>query len=242
MAMAIGFGARAVAEESRPLVISLPAMGDEAWRPLIFRSIEKTTNYELVDDPAAAPAYRATSQCSASAMLLALPEDFELAKTPRLAWRWKIEEGLDVPNERTSEGDDFAARVYVLFRFDAERASLWRRFQDELGQRIFGAEIPGEALSYVWASRVAVGEHWTSPSQEDARLLVLESGSNQEASREWREVIVDLAQDAARVFDPAPRRPPYAVGLMTDSDDSCQQATSWFADFRLLGPVPPAFP
>ena len=216
--------------------IPLAAMGDKRWQPLTFRSIENHTRYELTADPSGSAAYRAISHCAASAMLLRLPADFDLARTPRLAWRWRVEEGLENHNERTTEGDDFAARVYVLFRFDPDRASLWRRMQTQLGEKIFGAEIPGEAISYVWGSRAIVGDHWPSPSQTDARLLVLESSSDDESSESWRQAIVDLAQDAERIFDPPPSLQPYAVGLMTDADDTCQTAIAWFSDFRLLGP------
>ena len=235
-AVCLSSTSQATARETTSLVLPLAAMGEESWQPLTFRSIEKTTQYELSTDPSGHPAYRAISQCSASAMLLRLPEDFDLVRTPRLAWRWRIENGLENHNERTREGDDFAARVYVLFRFDADRASFWRRLQDQMGRRIFGVEIPGEALSYVWASRATPGDHWTSPDQEDARLLVLESASDKETSRPWREAIVDLAADAGRVFDPPPRLQPYAIGLMTDADDSCESATAWFSEFRLMGP------
>jgi hypothetical protein len=171
-------------------------------------------------------------------MLLALPQDFTLAKTPRLAWRWRIERGLENDAEKSTEGDDFAARVYVLFRFDPSRASIWERLRNQMGERLFHAEIPGQALSYVWASQQAPGAHWTSPNQQDARLLVLESNSNQEATQDWREAIVDLVVDAKRVFETPPRLSPYAIGLMTDADNTCQRAIAWFSDFRLLGPQP----
>lgn len=222
--------------DSDTFVVPLPALGDEGWQPLTFRSIEKATRYDPGIDPSGRPAYRASSHCSASAMLLALPENFDPLKTPRLAWRWRIERGLDNEDERSEAGDDFAARVYVLFRFDPGRASLWRRLQNQMGRRIFNAEIPGEALSYVWASRQDPGAHWTSPNQKDARLLVLESASDQLGSQAWREAVVDLIGDAQRVFETPERRRPYAIGLMTDADNTCQKAVAWFSDFRLLGP------
>ena len=228
------------ADEGKLLVLPLPAMGSPEWRPLLFRNIETATTYALGSGPGNTPAIRAVAECSASALLLALPEDFDLERTPRLAWRWRVEKGLEVDGEMTQEGDDFAARIYVLFRFDPKRASLWKRMRNDLGQRVFDAEIPGEALNYVWASRISAGEHWTSPTQEDARLIVLETRSDAPGSNVWREAVVDLAADAARVFDPPPRLSPYAIGLMTDSDDSCQTAIAGYSDFRLLGPKAPS--
>ena len=235
--------ATAAAEsDSDVLVVPLPALGHEAWQPLTFRSIEKGTQYEQMADPNGRPAYRASSECGASAMLLRLPKDYDQAKTPRLAWRWRIERGLENDDEASARGDDFAARVYVLFRFDPSRASVWRRLQNRMGERFFEAEIPGEALTYVWSSQRVPGAHWTSPTQKDARVLVLESDSNEDASRVWREAIVDLGVDPKRVFESPPRLQAYAIGLMTDADDTCREAVAWFSDFRLLGPLPSAAP
>ncbi|HEB91181.1 MAG TPA: DUF3047 domain-containing protein [Deltaproteobacteria bacterium] len=224
-------------EADPPLVIPLPAPGDPAWQPLEFRSIERGTLYELERDPDGRPAYRAISRCGASAMLLPLPVDFDPLRTPRLAWRWRIERGLSIDDEKAGGTDDFAARVYVLYRFDPERASAWRRLQQRIGRRLFGAEAPGRTLSYVWSSRSPVGASWPSPRQpEAARLVVLETGSDRTAARAWREEIVDLQADAERFFSPSPRQPAYALGLMTDADDVCREAVAWYSDFRLLGP------
>jgi hypothetical protein len=187
-------------------------------------------------DPDDRRAVRAVSECGASALVLELPEDFDLSRTPRLAWRWRIERGLAIGGERTKKADDFAARVYVLFRFDSERASLLRRLQQRMARRFFGREVPGLTLNYVWSSSVPIGQHWPSPYHEDARIIVLESDSAEPSSGAWREAIVDLATDAARLFDPPPRLQPYALGLMTDSDNVCGHAIAWFSDFRLLGP------
>jgi len=223
-------------DESKLVVMPLAAMGDQSWKPLTFRSIEKTTKYERSTDPDGRSAYRAVSECSSSAMTLRLPEDFDLARTPRLAWRWRIEKGLDPHDETVIKGDDFAAQVYVLFRFDTDRASLWRRLEHRLAEQVFGADIPGVAISYVWSSQASPGAHWTSPDADAAKILVLETASKDDESHRWREAIVDLAADARRVFDPPPRLQPYAIGLMADADNTCSEAIAWFSDFRLMGP------
>jgi hypothetical protein len=218
--------------------IRLAAPGSEAWKPLVFRSIERHTSYEIRMDPAGRPAYRAVSHCGASAMRLALPDDLDLAQTPRLAWRWRIEQGLDNEHEKTKSGDDFAARVYVLFEFDSSSSGPFERLEHALGRRLFGLDMPGQALNFVWASRTEVGQFWTSPYHANARLIAVASHSV-EASRDgWRQTIVDLADSARRLFDPTPPRRPYALALMVDADDLCARAVAWFSDFRLLEPDP----
>lgn len=225
-----------------PTERALPAPGDAAWQPLLFRNIETPTRYEVREGPEGRPAYRATSECGASALTVALPADLDAARWPRLAWRWRVERGLDVPDEKSKAGDDFAARVYVMFPFDPERASTFERLQRGLGRRLFGVEMPGLTLNYVWTSRVPVGEAWTSPYHADAVLAAVESSRRTRDTPAsgpdsgWRETIVDWAADAQRRFAAPPRSQPYALGIMVDADGTCESAVAWFADFRLLGP------
>ena len=218
-----------------PRVLRLPLPGETAWQPLTFRSIETHTRYSVRQDPEGQPAFRAESDCGASALTVPLPAGIDAARWPRLAWRWRVERALDVPEERSRSGDDFSARVYVLFRFEAERASTFERLQRGLGKRLFGVEMPGQTLNYVWASRVPVGAHWTSPYHEDAQLVAVRTNREGGASG-WHESIIDWSADARRLFDPPPRSSPYALGLMTDADGVCGQAVAWYSDFRLLGP------
>jgi len=226
-------------EELSPREIRLPAPGSAEWQPLHFRSIERRTDYQVRTDPAGRPAYRAVSDCAASAMRLALSSDLDLEATPRLAWRWRVERGLDHAEEKTKVGDDFAARVYVLYEFDAANAEMMARMQRSLGRRLFGIDLPGKTINYVWASRVPVGESWTSPHHDDAQLLAVATDSSAAGlgSSEWREMVVDLRTDAQTLFEPPVDQRPYAFALMVDADDRCQSAVAWFSDFRLLGPL-----
>lgn len=180
-------------------------------------------------------------------MRLGLPKDLSAEKTPKIAWRWRIEQPLDVPQEKTKAGDDFAARVYILFPFQPEAAGPFERLQRRIGRSLFGVEMPGKSLNYVFASRVAPGESWTSPYHGDARLIAVARASDAprrsgdpseggKASEGWTEVIVDWTADAARLFSPAPGVAPYALAVMVDADSVCERAIAWFSDFRLVGP------
>lgn len=222
---------------------ALPSPGDPAWKPLLFPNIEQTTQFEITEDPAGRPAFRAVSDCGASAMSVALPKDLSPTQTPRIAWRWRIEESLDIAQEKTKRGDDFAARVYVLFPFEPDRAGPFERLQRKLGKKIFGVSMPGKSLNYVFASRQRPGDTWSSPYHDDARLIAVASAQPSGESGEtdpsgWSEVIVDWTADAERHFSPVPSALPYALAVMVDADTSCDRAVAWFSDFRLLGPAP----
>lgn len=214
---------------SAPASADLPSPGSDAWEPLRFRSIERATDYTPLPDAAGV---RAESRCAASALVLPLGDrDLQLDRTPVLHWRWRVDRPLRIEDERRRGGDDFAARVYVMFRFESERASLLRRARQRLGESLFGTEMPGTALNFVWTSREAPGASWTSPYTDDTRLLALARG----ASDHWRSEAVDVVEAYRRAFGEAPPRP-LGLGLMTDADDSCQHAVARYADFR-FGPA-----
>ncbi len=205
----------------------LPPVTSEAWQPLHFPRVSAHTVYDVV--PAnGSPVLRARSECSASALVLDLT-DVNLVQTPRLRWRWRVETGLQIENERQREGDDFAARVYVMFPADPDRTPLWDRLRRRVVRRLYGREPPGHAINYVWASAAEPGSSWRSPYAEDAHLVALRRGE----SRVWRVENVDLAADYQRLVGEPPMAP-MAIAVMSDSDDSCQQTTAYFADFRLM--------
>ncbi len=204
--------------------VRLSPPGGAAWRPLELPKVERKTDYEVVTRGGAA-VLRAVSQCSASA--LAHPLDrVDLGRTPRLRWRWKIEAALDIPDERSKAGDDFAARIYVMFRFDPARASLWERWRHRLATRRYGELVPGDAINYVWTSGLEAGTRWDNPYTEASKMVSLGRGP----LPDWRTEEVDVAADYATLFGRSPPRM-LALAVMSDSDNSCGRAVAYFADF-----------
>ncbi len=206
--------------------VTLPAPGRGDWRVLTFRKVPRATAYEPMSVDGVA-AVRAMSDCSAAALYLPVERTIDLADTPRLSWRWRITRGLFIPDERVKAGDDFAARVYLMFAFDGAQASFAERLRHGLGERLYGEKIPGGAINYVWTDHEPAGAHWDNPFAGESKMISLGRGPLEE----WRAEDVDLAADYRRLFG---RPPPKLLGvaLMTDSDNSCQQAEAYYADFR----------
>ncbi len=203
----------------------LPPPGGEGWRALAFPRVERQTRFEPAEFEGR-PVLRAQASCSASALLHAVP-GLELARTPWLQWRWRVDRDLAAGNPRTKAGDDFAARVYVAFRFEPERASGWEKLKRGAARLVYGGEMPGSALNYVWSATEPAGSAWTSPYTPDSRLISLGAGP----AGAWRTESVDLQADYRRLFSAEP--PPVDfVAVMSDSDDSCSEALAWFADLR----------
>ncbi|MEN8158905.1 MAG: DUF3047 domain-containing protein [Myxococcota bacterium] len=211
---------------------TLPAPGLAPWQALAFPRIERQTRY-TADDEQGRPVLYAESECSASGLLLPL-EDADLAATPRLRWRWRVDESPAPADERSRAGDDFAARVYVSFVFEPEHATLLERARRRLAATLYGETLPGTSLTYVWSAHEPVGAHWPNPFTEASRMRVATSGP----AGTWTPVEVDLLEDYERAFGrPAPA--PLFLALMTDSDNGCSRARAGYADFR-LAPRPSA--
>jgi hypothetical protein len=171
---------------------------------------------------------RAESNCAASGLVLPL-DGINLDQTPLLSWYWRVERGLDIPDEKVKEGDDFSARVYVMFRLDKSRASTLLRLRHRLAELLYGKEVPGSALNFVWASRLAPGTVWDNPFEPNSKMIALAQG----AKASWRNETVDVAVRHAELFG-VPTPPLMALAIMSDSDNSCQKAEARFADFKFL--------
>lgn len=217
LAAALGLAAGAGAQE-----VALPP---EGWQPLAFPKIERRTRYATEREDGTA-VIRAESECAASGLLHDLA-GVELARTPLLRWRWRVDAGLPPADERGKAGDDFAARVYVAFPFEPERASLLERAARRIARAVWGESLPGSALTYVWSSSAPVGARWPNPYAATSRMIVAASGP----AAGWREVEVDLLADFEREFS-RPPPPPLFLALMTDTDDRCLAARAAYADFR----------
>jgi hypothetical protein len=203
----------------------LPPPGTDGWTALKLPRIERQTRYEPVSLDGTA-ALRATADCSASAMYLALP-DVDLDATPILAWRWRVDHPIDNAAERTRAADDFAARVYVTFRFDPTMASFTERMKHRMARAMFGDWVWGRALVYVWSSTAPAGTSWPNPRGDGSRIVSL--GPARVGA--WRAAEVDVAADFTRFFG-AKRPALQAVAVMSDTDQTCSQASATFADFR----------
>ncbi len=213
-------------ESKESVEVRLPAPGTKGWEPLTFPKVSKHTRYTplTVDER---DAVRAESRCSASALVSPL-EALDLEKTPLLRWEWKVEHGLDIDDQRVKAGDDFAARVYVIFEFEPERASRWERLRRRAARAVFGVELPGNALNYVWSSREPANAAWDNPYTGRSKMISRGDGP----FGAWRQEEVDVLADYRAYFGEPPRL--QAVALMTDSDDSCQEASAYFANVRFV--------
>jgi len=149
---------------------------------------------------------RADSSASASGLYREV--SVELGKTPILNWTWKVGNIVADANERTRAGDDYAARVYVVF---SGGLMFWRT----------------RAINYVWSGKQPVGSSWPNAFTGNARMIAIESGSDRVG--QWVSERRDVRADYRRLFGDEPGRID-AVAIMTDTDNTGTTATAWYGD------------
>lgn len=166
-----------------------------------------------------------------SMALLARPLQVDLAKTPVLCWRWRIDAPLKSADMARKSGDDYAARVYLSFDVPADTLGIGTRMGLGLARALRGDQVPDAAVNYIWDNRHAVGTWQPNAYTDRARMLVLRSGGA-EAGR-WVDERRDVAADFQRAFGHPPARLT-GLALATDTDNTGEEARAGFADFRFV--------
>ncbi|HXA95323.1 MAG TPA: DUF3047 domain-containing protein [Candidatus Dormibacteraeota bacterium] len=199
-----------------------PAAPPPGWEALTFSKVARHTRYTVVRD-GAGWVLRADSDASASGLYRPLDLDPKVHRI--LSWRWKVEGVLARSDPRFKSGDDYAARVYVAFRYDPGTATLWERARYGVYRLLHGRYPPGLAINYVWESRLPVGTVLDSAYTSRTKIVVVRSGAA-EAGR-WVGETRDVYEDYRRIVGGEPPRI-VGVALMTDTDDTKDRAVAYY--------------
>lgn len=149
---------------------------------------------------------RAESKATASGRFRKVKID--LKKYPFLNWSWKVDNLLPGLDEQSKAGDDYPARVYVVF---SGGLAFWRT----------------RAINYVWSSNQAPGTRWDNAFTANAKMIAVQAGSDQPGK--WVTVQRDVAEDYRQLFGKEPGKVD-AVAIMTDTDNSGKEALAWYGD------------
>jgi hypothetical protein len=168
-------------------------------------------------------------QSSAAASTLVHPLDVDPARTPLLAWRWKVSGAVAGSDFTRKAGDDYAGRVYVLFDYPSERLPLVDRLKIAQARTLHGAELPTAAIAYVWGTAQPVGASGPNPYTDRVHMVVVASGGGR--AGQWVAVERDVAADFRAAFgEPAPRI--VGVAVSADTDNTGEAVTAWFGDLQ----------
>ncbi len=172
------------------------------------RPLEGKTVYQVTWEDAEY-CIKATSRASASALYYRI--EYDTREYPILKWRWKVSRVLSKGDALKRDGDDYAARVFVVFPSSVS----WK----------------GRVLVYVWASKLPKGKAVTNSHNSNFMIVAVESGSG--GVGEWKEEQRNVYEDYRRYFGGEPPKAG-AIAIMTDTDNTAEEATAWYGPIWIL--------
>jgi len=173
------------------------------WSPKIFNN---NTVYTLsvLDGK---QVLKALSNNSASGLVKEVTVNIK--EYPYLNWRWRVETKVFSSDETKKSGDDYSARLYVM---KSGGFFFWNT----------------KALNYVWSSGKRHGDSWPNAfAPGNNRMIALRSAEDKtgtwyiekinvyEAFKDWQGYEVVTID---------------AIAIMTDTDNTHQQAIAFFGD------------
>lgn len=172
------------------------------WKTKIFSG---RTIYTLQNDNDRIVLF-AQSNASASGLYREIAID--LTETPILNWSWKIDNILTGNDEQTRSGDDYPARIYVIF---SDGLMFWRT----------------HAINYVWSNNQPVGSSWPNAFTHHAGMIAIASGTDN--IKQWVSYSRNVLADYRQFFGDEPGNVK-VVAIMTDTDNTGATATAWYGD------------
>ena len=220
-----GFSAEmlVVGPSAPPGVEGLPA----GWQHIPPSKTVASTRYRMVRE-ADADVLQAESRGSASSLYR--PLEVNPAVYRVVTWRWKIQKVLAKADAPGKIGSDHPAQVFVKFRYDRTKASLWERTTYWAYRTWYGEYPHAGVLHYVWDRRLPRGTAHDVPDARKERVIVVRSGP--EDTGRWVKEERNLYEDYRQAFGREPF-PIAGVGVMTDTDEAGETAVAWYGQIVL---------
>ncbi len=184
--------------------IGLFSAGDlSGWQKKSFKG---ETRYRLKQEGGVL-ILSADSQATASGLVKRQPVN--LQKTPMLRWRWKAIQLPGKMDEHSRQGDDYAARIYLI---KSGGLAFWRT----------------RAINYVWSANQTKGAVWENAFAGKNAMMIAVRGKDDPAGV-WFEESRNVLEDFKRLYGEEISTLD-AVAIMTDSDNAGGRAIAAYGD------------
>jgi hypothetical protein len=199
-----------------------------AWTTFMFAKRETKTSYALANDAEKGGVIRAQANAAGSALMHRM--EVQASAAPILRWSWKVTDMPSGSDVKTKEGDDYAARVYVAFKYEPSKASVLKRAQFGIIRALYGEYPPLAALSYIVEPSLPEGTIVSSPYTEYVKMIVVDNNKN---AGQWRSFSRNVVEDYRRAFGAAPETAIAGIAIMSDADNTQSKAGAYYAKVTL---------
>lgn len=156
---------------------------------------------------------KATSNNTASGLYYKIRYDPK--QYPYITWQWKVDNIVTSGDATRKSGDDYSARVYVVF----PAFFFWNT----------------RAINYIWANRLPKGQAVANPFTSNNMMISVESGVSQ--TGKWLTESRNVYEDYKRLFG---QEPPEvgAIAIMTDSDNTGESGSASYGPIGVCSRAP----
>jgi Protein of unknown function (DUF3047) len=192
------------------------------WESFVVSPFAKRTDYHFVDGN---PGVVLEALANGSASGLYRRIRIDPVRHPLVEWSWRVLLPPPHADPRVAARDDSPARLVISFHGDESRLDIGERFTANMYKSLTGSRLPFSMLMYVWSSDAPVGTIAASSYTTKIQMIVVDARS----TGEWREFRRNVFEDYRRAFGEDPWDI-VAVGVMTDTDNSHEQARTQYGD------------
>ncbi|MDA3903948.1 MAG: DUF3047 domain-containing protein [Desulfuromusa sp.] len=197
----------AAAEQTNPLApIQIGRFSENNLDGWVEKEFVNQTSYQLITEDGQTVLH---AEAIAAASGLFKEMSVDLTTHPYLNWQWKVETGHPPLAERTKNGDDYAARIYIIVKGGL---AFWKT----------------KAINYVWSSAEKKGATWPSAFAENNAILMAVR-SPEDNTNTWYQEKRNIYEDLKQLFGEEIKKI-QAIAIMTDSDNSKGSVRASYGD------------
>jgi len=191
------------------------------WTPLTFPKIPRHSIYTIQKE---GEKTFLVARADNSASGIICTRSFNIYKTPIIKWKWKISNIYQAGDEKKKSGDDYPLRIYVLFKYNPQKAGVFERAQYNTLKLIYGEYPPHSSINYIWANKKYPERILPNPYTAKTQMILLQKGA--ERAGQWIEERTNALEDYRKAFGTEPPTEA-SIAVMSDADNTGEKATGY---------------
>ncbi len=199
------------------------------WKPLTFPKIPLHSIYSIQKEGGKGVLV-ARSDRSASGIIY--NRSFNIYKTPVVKWKWKVSNIFQKGDEKKKSGDDYPLRVYVVFKYDPQKAGTFEQAQYNALKLFYGEYPPHSSLNYIWANKKYPERILPNPFTAKTQMILQQKGAERVGT--WIDEKVNALEDYRRAFGVDPPMEA-SIAVMSDADNTGEKATGYLEYIEVTG-------